>query len=353
MKSTLSGTLFALIVACPVVLAHHGKAGTYDLGTIAEIEGEVTRILWRNPHTRFWIETQTNGVATTWEIESTPPSILARYGIGPDIIEVGQTVRFAGNPGLNGVPRMEVTNLLMANGQEVLLQRISKPRWADRPIGYAPPEASSFSKTEIEEAEASANGIFRVWSRDFSIAPKPGEGVSLAFRRNDHPLTANARTVSDSYDPLQAPVSDCTPDSMPMIMSQPFPVQFVDEGERLLLHLEEYDLTRIIHLTDQVEPESNTLLGHSLGRWESENVLVLTTTAVASPQWSRGVEMSGDVQIEERFEVSQDETRLDYKMSLTDPATFTEPVTLERFWLWRPGETLLPYECSESDGIIR
>jgi hypothetical protein len=33
---------------------------------------------------------------------------------------------------------------------------------------------------------------------------------------------------------------------------------------------------------------------------------------------------------------------------VTDPATFTEPLELKRSWVWRPGETVRPYNCVEA-----
>jgi hypothetical protein len=32
-------------------------------------------------------------------------------------------------------------------------------------------------------------------------------------------------------------------------------------------------------------------------------------------------------------------------MTVTDPATFTAPLELKRSWVWRPGETVKPYNC--------
>jgi hypothetical protein len=34
-------------------------------------------------------------------------------------------------------------------------------------------------------------------------------------------------------------------------------------------------------------------------------------------------------------------------MTITDPATFSSPVELKRLWVWRPGETVKPYNCVE------
>jgi len=32
-------------------------------------------------------------------------------------------------------------------------------------------------------------------------------------------------------------------------------------------------------------------------------------------------------------------------MTITDPQTFTQPVELKRSWVWRPAETVKPYNC--------
>jgi hypothetical protein len=38
--------------------------------------------------------------------------------------------------------------------------------------------------------------------------------------------------------------------------------------------------------------------------------------------------------------------RLNYTLDTTDPQTFTEPVRLDRFWVWLPGQQVQPYNCT-------
>jgi len=33
-------------------------------------------------------------------------------------------------------------------------------------------------------------------------------------------------------------------------------------------------------------------------------------------------------------------------MNVTDPENFTEPVTLEKYWVWYPEVTIEPYDCA-------
>lgn len=51
----------------------------------------------------------------------------------------------------------------------------------------------------------------------------------------------------------------------------------------------------------------------------------------------------------ERFTPSEDGSRLEYSMTVTDPEVCAESVTLERHWVWRPSEEIKPYDCTWGD----
>ena len=76
-------------------------------------------------------------------------------------------------------------------------------------------------------------------------------------------------------------------------------------------------------------------------------MLVVTTSRIDWPYFSQlGIPQSPAVEIVERFTPTADGSRLDYEMTVTDPATFTRPVVLATHWLWLPGVERLPYECT-------
>jgi hypothetical protein len=98
-----------------------------------------------------------------------------------------------------------------------------------------------------------------------------------------------------------------------------------------------------------VDTLPKTLLGRSKGRWEGDT-LVVTTSRIAWPYLDpSGVPQGGSSSIVERFTPTSDGTRLNYAMTITDPDTFTEPIELKRSWVWRPGETVKPYNCREAN----
>ena len=91
-------------------------------------------------------------------------------------------------------------------------------------------------------------------------------------------------------------------------------------------------------------------VGFSTGRWE-DNTLVVTTTGIDEPFFDDvGTPQSEDVEIVERFELTETADRLDYTAVVTDPGTFTEPATLAGAWHWNPGEEIKPFQCALPDG---
>lgn len=324
--------LAIILIATADASAHHSRAYFYDSSRVIEAEGVITRILWRNPHTRFWLR---DDDGEEWELESTPPATLLRHGLGPEALAEGTRVRVAGPAARFDAHAMEVHNFLLPDGRELLIQTVARPRWTeDAPIL----QPSEFAEADVAAAEASANGIFRVWSREY------GQMFSLR-PDNDYPLTQAAQAARDAYDPVaDNPISGCTAKGMPMIMSNPLPFEFVDAGDEIHLRIEEYDLLRVIHLDPDVVATSPSILGHSVGRWE-EGDLVVTTTQINFMHYGSGIALSADVDVLERFELSDDERRLDYTLTVTDPETFTEPLTARRHWVWMPGEAVKAWAC--------
>ncbi len=126
----------------------------------------------------------------------------------------------------------------------------------------------------------------------------------------------------------------------------PHPFEFVDEGGEIRIRSELYDIDRIVHLDGAVEEDAApSSLGYSVGRWQ-EGTLVVETTKVNWP-WldNSGTPQSEAVEFVERFTVSEDQTRLDYELTVTDPATFTEPAIYDRYWLALVEATIETYDC--------
>ena len=71
-------------------LAHHSVSVFFDQGTVSELDGTITRVLWRNPHVGFVLLANTEAGEEEWELESGSLGILERRGITQDSFAVGE-----------------------------------------------------------------------------------------------------------------------------------------------------------------------------------------------------------------------------------------------------------------------
>jgi hypothetical protein len=130
-------------------------------------------------------------------------------------------------------------------------------------------------------------------------------------------------------------------------MSPPYPMELVDNGDVIVYRQEEFDSARTIHMNPATAPAPElSKMGHSVGHWEGETLVVNTSLSTWPYLDGGGTPISADAEYEERFTVSDDGKRLNYTVLVTDPTTFTEPVLLDRFWLWVPGVQVEAYDCT-------
>jgi hypothetical protein len=314
---------------------------------VSELEGEVVQVLWNNPHVRFTVRvTNTVGPAALWTIETSSVSMLRQIGISRDSLVVNDRIKVAGNPARASVRQMFAHNVLLKDGKEVVLGPGAGLRWTKN-------QAAATLPTEGDKS-APNRGIYRVWSSVFTagmlfpedIHPNPAEVVK------NYPLTPRTRSAFAAFDPVKdSPIQNCTAKGMPTIMEQPYPMEFVKQGDNILLRLEEYDTVRTIYVGAESSRRSRpaSLLGNSTGRWEGRT-LVVTTTGITWRHFNTvGIPLGTKTEIVERFTPTADGSRLDYSITVTDPEIFTKPLTLQKYWIWRPNVQVRPYECSTKD----
>ena len=319
--------------------AHHGSlanSALYDTDELIVLEGEITEVLWRNPHARARLSVvDDNGEETVWEIETQPgPVEFGRMGISREHL-LGQ-VRVAGFRSKRNPDSLGVLNLLLPSGREYHSNN-RETLWSDTDVRLVEQEPDPDRAAAERET---ANGIFRMWSR--RLGPRP-QAESYA-----HLLTERGRELAAEFDaPRDNPELACQSGTA-TTMFDPNPMEVVDEGDRITLILEEYDIRRTIHLDENPEPESpqRSPLGFSVGRWEG-NTLVVTTTHMDWPYLDPyGTPQSDQVEYLERFELTDDNTVLSYSLTATDPIMFTAPITLEHQRRWAPGIEIPPFNCA-------
>ena len=324
-------TLLALPIVC---VAHHSRAEFSS--DRYEVAGELLEVDWSNPHPIFMMRIDTpTDMTGTWEIQGYGSIYtLARAGVTGDYFSVGDQVRLYGSHSTRRDNLFLVNNLLTAGGAEIVFNRASAPVWNDTAIGGE--ESYVASDRDFVDAAAENRGIFRWWSRlnqgnDRDIVP---------------PLTPSAAAAVADWDTLRGDKSmQCIPKGMPQMMGTPHPYRFIDDGDQIQIIGHEFSIVRTIHMANYGDPAEQPFshLGYSVGRWE-DNTLVVETTRINWLNFSARTPQSEAVEVVERFKLSEDQRRLNYRAEITDPATFMGPVIRERFW-GALGETPEPYEC--------
>lgn len=335
LTALLPGT-FLLAAAFPLPASAHHSFGMFS-EDLSLIEGELIDIAWRNPHVIFTLSvpSESGGESVQWIVEGGAVYVLQRRDITNDMFKVGDQISVLGRANRNGEPEMLTHNILLPDGREVLMAQGAEPYWTRETVGGT-------SSINLVDAEEENLGIFRVWSRGPNQQVNYGAGL---------PYIHTPREVTREWvDRLYGMANRCESTGMPGVMATPYPFEFTDEGDSIRVQglASNALIDRRIHLSSQID-SAEGIMGESIGRWDG-NTLRVETTNIDWPYFddSTGLEQSQDMKVVELFELSADQTRLDYLMTVTDPALFSEPAVVIDFYWLALGETrAMPEACLE------
>lgn len=332
--------LLAVIGTPTVALSHHGSNSSPDLylaENLLRLEGEITTIFWRNPHPRLMLKVvDEQGVEKEWELEMGGNiNGYTAQGVTKDFLKVGDKVKAASVVSIRDPNSIGLINLLMPNGQEMVNGRGRPMLWSTEQMVLS---RKPFDPAAVQAAKDSADGFFRVWGRRTSPRPVPEAYAGLLREEG------KAR-VAEYFAPRDNPELACLA-GVPTNMFDPTPMEIINDGDRILIHTEEHDLVRVVHMTDDRPDPVASNLGYSVGHWEGES-LVVETTHIDWPYFDPyGTPQSDQMSYKETFSIAEDDSRLQYKIVATDPVYLTAPIELEREWLWQPGTAMVEFDCA-------
>jgi hypothetical protein len=330
--------LFVLFGVAWAAEAHHSQAGIFSSRDTIEIEGTVRSVSWRNPHGQILLDvTDESGKVTEWDAETASISILRNRGVDGSSIAVGDRITIAGAPSSRNRPEILARSVLLSTGYEFTF---------GSPTAYFPEGKNgrivgrAVIDADVESAKARADGIFRVWATIMS------DPEAFPMFKGGYPLTAAGREGAARWNPRDNALLKCGTKGTPLIMITPIPIEFVRDGDTIVMRIEEYDSRRVIHMSPAaVAPAEHTLMGFSRGRWEGTTLVVETDHIAAGYFDHEGVPQSDQISVVERFTPNAAYDRLDYRLTTTDPVNFTEPFDLTRYFVWKPEMSVHPYEC--------
>jgi hypothetical protein len=328
------------LTTLPASAAAHHSMSEFDRNVVTEVDGVVSRVSWKNPHILLEVtSTDRSGAKTVWTLEGGAVSAQRRRGLTGDRLAVGDRVRAAGWPSTRRDRYLLVNNVLLPDGVELLVGGVREPRWSTRTAGGA-------AVVETKKAVAAlGDSLFRVWSQ--------GSQAWFFAGRSNYQLTKSAAASVAKWDDItDNPLTKCVAPGMPALMGNPYPMEFVQVGKDIEVRFEEFDARRTIHMGAAVARPADvprSPLGYSVGRWDGKT-LVVDTSRINWPYFDRsGAPQTQNVAINERFTVVENGNRLDYVMTVTEPATLVKPFVLNAYFVWKPEEVVNRYECTLED----
>jgi hypothetical protein len=332
----------AIASLVPAAQAHHSTVAIYDSSRTIEVSGIVDEISWRNPHGQLLIRARDESGATViWEAEMPATVVLRILGISQDLIDVGDRITVAGAPARRKPDALSASNILLASGYELAFGG-NQPHFPAGRNGNL--IGRSYDDSNVAAARAKADGIFRVWATNMT------DPAAFPMFKGNYPINDAARARIAEWNPLDNDLLHCGTKGMPLIMITPAPVEFVRDGDTILMRIEEYDSLRTIHMSESAAlPGAATQMGFSRGHFEGETLVVETDRVQAQYFDPDGVPQSTEMKLVERFTPNASYDRLDYRITVTDPVYFTETFELSRYFVWKPEMSVVPYDCLERD----
>jgi hypothetical protein len=330
---------FVVMALAGAANAHHSQAGLFDSSKTIEITGIVKAISWRNPHGHITLAvTDDQGKVVDWDAETASISILRNRGVdGEGVINVGDKITIAGASPRRAIPETLATSVLLPTGYEFTFGSAN----AYFPAGKAGKIVKRAAlDADAEKGRATADGLFRVWSTIMS------DPAAFPIFKGGYPLTAAGKEGLTKWNPRDNILLKCGNKGTPLIMITPLPIEFVHQGEDILLKIEEYDARRLIHMNPKAAaPAEHTLFGYSRGHWDGTTLVVETDHIAAGYFDHEGTLQSEQIKTVERFAPTAAYDRIDYTLTTTDPVNFEKAFDLQRYFVWKPENTVHAYEC--------
>ena len=118
--------------------------------------------------------------------------------------------------------------------------------------------------------------------------------------------------------------------------------------DRIELRYGEWEAVRTVYLDGPRAPANQppSRLGHSVGRFDGETLVVETSGVTAGITWW-DAKHSDQLRVVERFTRSEDGNALNLTATLEDPWSLREPVVARKIWRWAPDQKITPYDSCE------
>ena len=181
-----------------------------------------------------------------------------------------------------------------------------------------------------------------------------GVPASLGVVQDDGeiPYTEAARAVKEENAANwidRDPELKCYLPGIPRATYMPYPFEITQSTNKIHMAYAFATTARTIHLDEVDPPPADTWMGHSVGRWEGDTLVVNVTSFNDKTWFDRAGNFHSDaLRLVERFTLRTPDV-IQYDVTIEDPKVFTRPwrISMPLYRRMEPNIQLLEYRCTE------
>ena len=168
------------------------------------------------------------------------------------------------------------------------------------------------------------------------------------------PFSAKGQEMVDNYSEDDNPMVTCGNPGPPKMMIVPYPVSITRPDDRtVVMERELMADKRVVYLDPQHEAGEASALGHSIGRFEGDSLIVETDNFIADTWGSHtGVSSSEQKKLREVFTMSEDGLFLMAEITIDDPVYLAKPVTFSHRWRKLADREVIQAPCTMEAAML-
>ncbi|OFW00243.1 MAG: hypothetical protein A3I61_08760 [Acidobacteria bacterium RIFCSPLOWO2_02_FULL_68_18] len=187
-----------------------------------------------------------------------------------------------------------------------------------------------------------------------ALGAAAGVPASLGVVQGDGeiPYTPEARTIRTENAEHwidRDPELKCYLPGIPRAMYMPYPFEITQSTNKIHMAYAFASTARTIHLDAVDPPPAETWMGHSVGRWEGDTLVVDVSSFNDKAWFDRAGNFHSDaLHLTERFTLLSPDV-IQYDVTIEDPKVFTRPwrIAMPIYRRLEPNMQLLEYRCTE------
>lgn len=160
-------------------------------------------------------------------------------------------------------------------------------------------------------------------------------------------LTVKQENAANWID--RDPELKCYLPGIPRAMYMPYPFAIAQGTDKIQMTFAFSNAARVIHMNKVEGPPDDTYMGHSVGRWEGDTLVVDVTNFNGKNWFDRAGNYHSDaLRLVERFTPISADAVL-YDVTIEDPKVFSHPwsISMPLYRRLEPNATVLDYNCIE------